>query len=215
MVAPMDQIALMLRSVQTFMEWATKFENINGFLDPLEGYVLALFAAHGTGQGEIVEIGSYMGRSTCWLAAGSKMTGREKVTAVDHFRGSPEHRKGQMMEEEALLRDGSLLPSFLKNIRAAGLADQITPLEARSRAAAASWSKPIRLLFIDGDHSYEASKKDFETWSPHVVPEGLIAFHDIEGWPGVTRYYHELMAQGEFECLLEMKSLRVVRRRTT
>ena len=135
-----------------------------------------------------------MGRSTCWLASGSKMAGREKVTAVDHFRGSPEHKKGQSLEEEALLRDGSLLPTFLKNIETAGLADHVIPMEARSRAAAEGWDKPIRLLFIDEDHSYDASKKDFENWSPHMVPGGLIAFHDIEGWPGVTRYFNELLA---------------------
>ncbi len=210
----MDQIALMLHSVQTFMEWVREYEKIKGFLDPMEGYTLALFAAHGPGQGEIVEIGSFMGKSTCWLAKGSKVTEREKVTAVDHFRGSPEHKKGQPWEEEALLQDGSLLPTFMKNITAAGLADHITPIEARSRAAAASWSKPIRLLFIDGDHSYEASKKDFEAWSPHVVPKGLIAFHDIPVWPGVTQYFDELMAQGEYQCILAVESLRVVRRRT-
>ena len=209
----MDQIALMLHSVQTFMVWVRAYEKIKGFLDPMEGYTLALLAAHGPGQGEIVEIGSFMGKSTCWLATGSKMAGREKITAVDHFRGSQEHKKGQPMEEEILLRDGSLLPAFLENIKTAGLADHITPVEACSTAAAATWSKPIRLLFIDGDHSFAASKKDFETWSPHVVPDGLIAFHDIPVWPGVTRYFDRLLAQGEYQCILAVESLRVVRRR--
>jgi predicted O-methyltransferase YrrM len=34
-------------------------------------------------------------------------------------------------------------------------------------------------LFIDGDHSYEGVKKDFEMYSPLVAEGGLIAFHDI------------------------------------
>jgi len=38
---------------------------------------------------------------------------------------------------------------------------------------------PIDMLFIDGDHSYEGVKKDFEMYSPLVRKGGIIAFHDI------------------------------------
>jgi predicted O-methyltransferase YrrM len=34
-------------------------------------------------------------------------------------------------------------------------------------------------LFIDGDHSYEGVKKDYEMYSPLVRKGGIIAFHDI------------------------------------
>ena len=37
----------------------------------------------------------------------------------------------------------------------------------------------LDFLFIDGDHSYEGVKKDFEMYSPLVRKEGIIAFHDI------------------------------------
>jgi predicted O-methyltransferase YrrM len=39
--------------------------------------------------------------------------------------------------------------------------------------------KKLDFLFIDGDHSYEGVKKDFEMYSPLVRKEGIIAFHDI------------------------------------
>jgi predicted O-methyltransferase YrrM len=39
--------------------------------------------------------------------------------------------------------------------------------------------KQIDYLFIDGDHTYEGAKQDFETYSKMVRPGGLIAFHDI------------------------------------
>jgi len=38
---------------------------------------------------------------------------------------------------------------------------------------------PLNLLFIDGDHSYDAVKADFAHYSPLVAPGGLIVFHDI------------------------------------
>jgi len=41
------------------------------------------------------------------------------------------------------------------------------------------FSEGIDCLFIDGDHSYDGVKKDFENYSPFVRPGGLIALHDI------------------------------------
>jgi len=40
-------------------------------------------------------------------------------------------------------------------------------------------NEPVDFLFIDGDHSYEGVKKDFEMYSPLVKRGGIIAFHDI------------------------------------
>ena len=37
----------------------------------------------------------------------------------------------------------------------------------------------IDFLFIDGDHSYNGVKKDFDMYSPLVKKGGLIAFHDV------------------------------------
>ena len=39
--------------------------------------------------------------------------------------------------------------------------------------------RPIDFLLIDGDHTYEGVKRDWEMYEPLVAPEGLIAFHDI------------------------------------
>lgn len=41
--------------------------------------------------------------------------------------------------------------------------------------------KPIDFLYIDGDHTYEGVKKDWELYSPLVRAGGLVVFHDIAG----------------------------------
>ena len=57
---------------------------------------------------------------------------------------------------------------------------------ARSQDAGRRWTGgEADLVFIDGDHSPEGCREDFEVWSPHVGPGGAIAFHDArEGLPG-------------------------------
>ena len=57
--------------------------------------------------------------------------------------------------------------------------------------------RSIDLLFIDGDHSYNGVKKDFEMYSPLVAKDGTIAFHDIVDGAeasvgGVPRFWREL-----------------------
>jgi predicted O-methyltransferase YrrM len=47
--------------------------------------------------------------------------------------------------------------------------------------------QPIDFLFIDGDHSYEGVKKDWEMYSPLVSPGGLVVFHDVAGNYGETQ----------------------------
>ncbi len=39
--------------------------------------------------------------------------------------------------------------------------------------------KKLDFLFIDGDHSYEGAKLDFDTYGPLVCAGGLVGFHDI------------------------------------
>ncbi|MFX1328694.1 MAG: class I SAM-dependent methyltransferase [Promethearchaeota archaeon] len=40
-------------------------------------------------------------------------------------------------------------------------------------------NRKIDILFIDGDHSYEGLKQDFEMYKPLVKSGGLVCFHDI------------------------------------
>ena len=50
----------------------------------------------------------------------------------------------------------------------------------------------LDFLFIDGDHSYDGVKRDYEMYGPLVKPGGLIAFHDIEFCPDVQKFWDEV-----------------------
>lgn len=51
----------------------------------------------------------------------------------------------------------------------------------------------IDILFIDGDHSYEGVKRDFETYAPMVKERGLVLMHDITNKnEGVPKFWEEI-----------------------
>src|SRR6516164_2960178 len=58
-------------------------EPVEGYLSPNEIRFLALLAACPTAEGEILEIGSFKGKSTIALAKAAALSGRTKVVAVD------------------------------------------------------------------------------------------------------------------------------------
>jgi len=47
-------------------------------------------------------------------------------------------------------------------------------------------SEKLDFLFIDGDHSYEGVKRDFEMYAPLVKEGGIVAFHDVCPHPPQT-----------------------------
>lgn len=138
----------------------------------------------------IVEIGSFKGKSTCWLAAGCKRRGAGTVTAIDHFQGSPEHQKGGIEETPEVVEHIGTRPAFETHINRYQLGDVVTVRQGQSWDTS-GWDRPISMLFIDGDHSYDGTKRDFEAWSPFVKPGGLVCFHDFGNklyLLGVTRF---------------------------
>jgi predicted O-methyltransferase YrrM len=202
-----------LTVVDQFWQLAAAFASIEGFLDPREGYLLYRLAAQGPGLGAIVEIGSYCGRSTAFLAAGSKSVHREQVIAIDHFRGSPEHQAGARFASAALARDGTTFERFRDNLERVQLFDQVQPIQAASLETASRWSAPVRLLFIDGEHAYESVRGDFSAWTPFVVSGGLVALHDVGEAPGVTKLFEEVTApQAGYQLVGGILSLRVLQK---
>ena len=131
-------------------------------------------------DGVIVEIGSWKGKSTIALARGAAGTHHEKIYAIDPHAIQPEEGYLQDTREE-----------FLANIKQAGVDSGVVPMIMTSEKAADGWNKPIRLLWIDGDHRYEAALLDFKLWEPFVVDGGIIAMHDTIRKKGPKRVLWE------------------------
>ncbi len=120
-------------------------------------------------SGEIVELGSFCGKSTICLAQSNG-----KVYAIDPHEGDT--------GEEKYFPTYKMLKA---NLKKANVASKVEPIVKTSQAAAKTWKKRIRMLFIDALHDEKNALRDFELWSRHVVPGGIIAIHDsFRKWSG-------------------------------
>lgn len=145
--------------------------DIGGWMTTAEGRLLYDLAQRAARGGVIVEIGSYQGKSTIWLARGSQAGNRLRVYAIDPHQNRPEN-----------------FYKFRSFIARAGVESLVTPIRKISEQAVREFQEPVSLIFIDGAHEYDQVKKDFELWFPKVMENGFMAFHDtIENQWGSTR----------------------------
>lgn len=131
----------------------------------------------------IVEIGSLAGRST--TAIGLSSLGRgNRIFAIDVFTSKLPHFRDKLPED--------YYPVFLSNITKNGIDSLVEPIKSRSEIVGQDWNEKIDMLFIDGGHTYNQVKLDFELFYPHVRPGGIIALHDVgEQWTGIWKLWNE------------------------
>jgi MMP 1-O-methyltransferase len=191
-----------------------------GFMPAAEGLALFDAAAGYSRRGPVLEIGSYCGKSTIYLAAAARRAGQLVVT-VDHHRGSEEHQPGWEYHDPRLVDPvtGRLdtLPSLRATLAAAGLEDHVVVVVGRSADVARLWGTPLGLVFIDGGHTDQAAVTDYEGWAPWVAPGGVLAIHDVfadpaDGGQAPYRIYRRALASGAFTEVRAEGSLRLLER---
>lgn len=135
----------------------------------------------------VLEIGSYLGASSCYIAAAlASRSGH--LYCVDTWENQT------MIEGE---RD--TFYEFKNNI--SGLLEHITLVRKDSKNLTPSdfMAHPLNLVFIDGDHSYLGVKNDYEKTTPWIVGGGILAFHDCIAFEGVAKVIGEALASGSWK----------------
>lgn len=74
--------------------------------------------------------------------------------------------------------------------------------------------EPFDFVFIDGDHSFDGLRRDWEAWRPLIDFNGIVAFHDTRGGRFECEKYlrEHIMTDRDFELVDEVDSLTVFRR---
>jgi len=151
----------------TFQELENKTYMMSDLMSPNERMELYELARKCPSGSVIVEIGTWKGKSACWLAKGTEDGNKVKVYSVDLFIAQPLYiNAGEDFYEEVL-----------KNIKNTGF--DITLI--RGNSSEIDFNEPVGLIFIDGNHDYEQVEKDLFHWLPKVIKGGTIAFHDYGG----------------------------------
>ena len=159
-----------------------------GWLSAVEARLLYGLAA-GVGPGQsIVEIGNYRGRSTVALALGSRAGAGGQVYSFDPHTPFVGPRGGKFGHADQA--------ALYTNLSAAGVGDTVSVVTLDARLVGPVWpARDVGLLFIDGDHRYEAVRADFTAWAPHLVAGATVLFDDVD-FVDVARCVAEIVAEG-------------------
>lgn len=161
------------------------------FSSALERFFLYNLAKNVKAEGAVLEIGAYSGGTSLALGEGNKRSSfKSKIFSVDRFF---QESYRDFLAEADILDDFIITecPSqyfsksakdvFLNNIRTTNM----------------------RLIWIDGDHTYEGCVEDLKNYKDYLVDGGVIAVHDygtdLRKHGGISKaVYEELICDSRF-----------------
>ncbi|MBX3286979.1 MAG: class I SAM-dependent methyltransferase [Acidimicrobiales bacterium] len=165
----------------TFDEVQRAVADVEGWMTPGQARRLWTCARVVPSGGQIVEIGSFRGRSMIVLASAAEPG--VAVVAIDPHAGNdrgPQEFEGY---QDHAAQDHEV---FNANLARAGVADRVRHVRKFSGEALADVPDPIDLLYIDGAHRFGPALDDIRRWSAKVRPGGDLLIHDSFSSIGVT-----------------------------
>lgn len=169
---------------------------LDGLISRDVGELLHDYASRVEGDKAIVELGSYRGKSTCYLASGSLDSYEPPVYAVDAWSEEVSAWRKSVLSE----LPSPLFDDFLAQIEKAGVEKIVTPIRSLTALAAEGYTgAPVALLYIDGDHHKQAALADFRAWRRHLTADAVVIFDDygVTKNIGVTEAVSALVESGE------------------
>ena len=128
-------------------------------------------------DGKIVEIGSFLGRSTHYLATALMNANKEqvKIYCIDTFQGSSEHVSLKLPKD--------FLFMFKENLKFFIGREMVVPCQGRSDSQEILdkfKDESIDYIMVDGAHEHEPVLDDIENWWPKLKPEGVMFGDDFK-----------------------------------
>jgi hypothetical protein len=138
----------------------------------------------------VVEVGSYLGRSTVFAAEALRHAGVDaQLHAIDPHTGDR-----QQLEKLGL----TTLPTldlFRVFLASSGNADAVELHVAPSRDVLREWEGPIDFLFVDGWHEYEAVLGDVRGFGAFLSESGIVCIDDVGTYEEVDRASRRAVAE--------------------
>ncbi|MCU1394596.1 MAG: hypothetical protein JWM34_3024 [Ilumatobacteraceae bacterium] len=192
-------------TVKPFAEVLEAVDGVDGWMSPDQAEALYAAAASCRAGDQIVEIGSFRGRSTIVLA--SAAVDGVTVIAIDPHAGNDRGPN----EIDGFAAEASIDHEvFTANLIDAGVADRVRHVREMSDVAHTDVEGDIAVLYIDGAHRYAPARKDIEEWGARVRSGGTLLIHDSFSSVGVTAAIaKELMFGKRFRYVGRARSLTI------
>lgn len=182
-----SEIGGMLRSIKSkFFRYRTlsvyprleKAFSIESHVTPEERLQLFKLAKNKT---QILEIGSYLGCSATCFGAMLSLQGKGRIFCIDTWQNDA-MTEGSKDTYQAFMENTKEFRQFIVPVK--GFSTEVVT-EVRKQ------TPELDMLFIDGDHSYEGAKNDWDAYKNFLHPGSVVIFHDY-GWAeGVKRVIEE------------------------
>lgn len=169
------------------------YQNVEGWFNYPDMFSYAVMM--GPDEGHFVEIGTWKGQSSAFLAVEIINSGKKiKLDCIDNFTGSI-IEPGQMYDRDNM--ENRLLEVFNNNMKP--VEGHYTAIQSDSAAAASLYEdESLDFVFIDASHDYDSFRKDLFAWFPKVKVGGLLAGHDYaEAYPGIVKAVTDHLANEE------------------
>lgn len=182
---------------------------IPGMITPDSGKFLFSLCYMQEIRGDVIEIGSWQGRSTSFLARAVKESKNGNFYAIDHFKGNAGKEKLYTVDGKL----SSLKSNFIANMKAFGLSEIVNLLDMINHDAAKKIEgHTIRFLFIDGDHTKQGVSKDIELFFPMLRKGSIVVFDDyFDGFPGLIEAVDEAIVKYNFSRVFYHRHTLVVK----
>lgn len=180
---------------------------LEGWLTGAEAAALYRIVTWLPAGANVVEIGSWKGKSTFCMARG--LPAGATLYAIDPFDASGE--QGSATTYDQRKGDTPLFTQFTESMTQLGVMDHIRPLVGYSHQFIGQIAT-IHFLFIDGDHSPEGCQFDFDHYGPAVASGGYLAFHDYrpergDSWGPNWVIAHHVLPSGQYRFIGNYDSL--------
>jgi len=207
--SPHSSIKLKSGKIVDLEALANVSTSILGMISPQSGQFLYSMCYMQQLEGDVVEIGSWQGRSTSFLARAVNNSKNGTFYAIDHFKGNVGKEKFYVVRNNNL---SDLENNFLSNMQRIGLSDSVQLLNMPNEQAEQEIENiNIRFLFIDGDHTKKGVEKDIELFFPKLMPGSIVVFDDFSPhFSGLIEAVDALMVKREFSRIMSYRNTLVL-----
>ena len=166
-------------------------QQIRGMTQKYAGELLFNLAYMQDLKGDVIEIGSYLGKSAFFLGNAVKLSGNGKLFAIDHFKGNKNKEHIYKINNEDL---SDLKGIFLEHIKKFELEGYVNLIDKPSHEASKEIKdNSVRLIFIDGDSYKKKLKKNsiiiFDDYNQEKFPELVDVVNEFVSKEKIRRKY--------------------------